>query len=470
MKRLFMEMTRNPISLVGTAITTASAVLILTLFAVELAGFQGGPYIGILAFLILPAVFVFGLILIPIGIRRERRRQQATGESASFPVLDFNRAKVRNVTLALVVLTLINLVILSAATYKGVETLESTEFCGEACHSVMTPEYTAYQRSPHAQVACVECHIGPGAEWFLKAKLNGAWQVVSVNFDLYERPIPTPVHNMRPARETCGNCHWSGNDIGDRLKVLTKYQEDEANTRVQTVLNLHVGSGASGRSSGIHWHADPEVEIRYRSDEKRETIYDVEMRLPDGTVKRYLPPDPEALATAEAEGELQWRRMDCADCHNRPSHTYRPADWELNLALSQGRIDTTLPFVRREGMRLLTADYDSQEAAASSMPAELESFYRDNHPEILAANTEAIEQAGAELARIYSWNVFPTMNITWGSYPNHLGHEASPGCFRCHDEEHATEEGDTISMDCYACHGMPAIEEEEPEILQLMEM
>src|SRR5215213_638685 len=211
-RSFFIALTRNPISLLGTAIVTASGILIVTLFTLDQMGLEGSPYVGILAFLILPAIFILGLILIPIGIgwqRRRDRKAQERGEAPPmFPILNFNEGRTRNRALVFIVLTVINIVILSAATYKGVETMESTAFCGETCHSVMQPEHTAFQRGAHASTACVNCHIGPGAGWFVKSKLSGSWQVVSVAFNLYPRPIPTPVHRLRPARETCEQCHW----------------------------------------------------------------------------------------------------------------------------------------------------------------------------------------------------------------------------------------------------------------------
>ena len=470
MKRFFIALTRNPISLLGTAITTASAVLIFALFAIELVGYRGGPYLGILAFLVLPAFFALGLILIPIGILRERRRARRAAERGEpaplFPVIDLNKDRTRRWVVTFVVLTLVNLVILAAATYKGVEVMESPQFCGETCHSVMAPEYTAYQRAPHAQVACVDCHIGPGAAAFAHAKLNGAWQVVSTNFNLYHRPITLPNRDRANVQGTCSECHWPPAPAGDKLRVITKFQEDEANTEVKTVLALHLGSAESGRSHGIHWHADPQVQVRFRADEARQTVYEVEVTRPDGSVKLFLPPD--GAKSPEEGGE--WQVMGCLDCHNRPSHTFRLPAEELDLALEQGRLDRSLPFLRQQGMQLLTAGYASHEAASAAITSGLAAFYRDQHPDVAAAQSDAISAAGEELSRIYSWNVFPSMNVDWGTYPRNIGHENFPGCFRCHDEEHATEDGETLSQDCFACHSLPAVEEENPDVLQQLEI
>ena len=261
-------------------------MLIVTLFAISHLGFEGGPYLGILTFLILPMFFVLGLILIPVGIYFERRRMRKSAPHAGgnrFPILDLNSSRTRGALMVFLGLTAVNLVVLAGATYKGVEVMESTEFCGLACHEVMEPEYTAYQRSAHARVRCAECHIGPGADWFVKSKLDGAWQLVSVAFDLYPRPVPTPLHDLRPARETCEQCHWPSKVHGDRLQIKKIYAEDEANTELTTALLLKVGGANGSDSAGIHWHVDPLNEVRYRADATREEIYEVRLTGRDGS-------------------------------------------------------------------------------------------------------------------------------------------------------------------------------------------
>ena len=461
MRTFLIALTRNPISLLGVAITTASAVLSITLFSLEFFGFRGSPYIGIIAYLILPAVLVVGLGLIPLGILRQRglirKALQAGGPPPSFPIVDLNLASTRTRVLIFLLLTLANVVILATATYKGVEVMDSTEFCGTACH-VMTPEFTAYQRSPHSRVKCVDCHIGPGTDWFVKAKLSGAWQVVSTTFDLYPRPIPTPVHDLRPARETCEQCHWPTKFVGDKLKVITHHADDEANTALKTVLLLRVG-GIQGRvSQGIHWHVDPDISVRYRSDETRETIYEVELTEADGTVKMFRSDE-----AGENDDGGQWRIMDCVDCHNRPTHVYRMPEQELDLAIQEGRIPASLPYIRREGVRALKSEYGSHAEASSGIDSAITAFYESNHP---GADAALIEQASRTLSEIYGTNVFPEMNVGWGEYPDHIGHERFPGCFRCHSDAHSTEDGEVISQDCFTCHSLLAMEEEDPEILQ----
>jgi len=473
-RQFFALLIQNTLSMLGTAIALSALMLMLALFVVQSLGFEGGPYLGILTFLILPMFFVLGLLLIPVGILRQRRRAAkaaAAGEAPPlFPVIDLNQDRTRKLVLIFTVLTMLNVTILAGATYKGVEVMDSNEFCGTACHSVMQPEYTAYQRSPHARVDCVDCHIGPGADWFVRSKMDGAWQMVAVTLDLYPRPIPTPLKNLRPARDTCEQCHMPTNYVGDKLRIDTVFDEDEANTELRTALLLKVG-GLRGRASeGIHWHVDPDVEIRYRSDESRMDIYDVELTKADGTVKLF---QPRGMPDEEERGE--WRVMDCVDCHNRPTHIYRSPSQELDEALATDRIDTSLPYVKREGVRILTeADYPSHEAARTGLAASLEDFYRENYPEVLAEKPQAVAAAGEKLGDIYSWNVFPHMRVTWDTYPDHSGHpsiasrEDAPGCFRCHNRGHRTADRESISSDCLLCHTILAEEEKDPEILQLL--
>jgi nitrate/TMAO reductase-like tetraheme cytochrome c subunit len=469
--------TRNGVSLAGAALTTAAALLFFALFAIESLGFEGGPYLGIITFVVVPVLFVTGLAFIPAGIylqRRRARRAALRGEPAPrLPVIDLNVDRTRTMVVVFSGATMLNLVILGVATYKSVEVMETVQFCGASCHSVMNPEYTTYQHSPHSRVACVNCHIGPGAGWFVKSKLSGSWQLISVNLKLYPKPIPTPVHNLRPARDTCEQCHWPNKFVGDRLKVITHYEEDERNTEVKTVLLLRVGGQQGRASKGIHWHVDPGVRIRYQSDEKREVIRAIELTRADGSVSTFKTPAPKDAPEGASEGEPEnqtasetWRTMDCIDCHNRPSHIYRMPQAEVDRAMAEGRIDKTIPFVRREGLRALQGEYTSQDEARAKIADTLAAFYQKEQPSVDGAKIDA---AARELGQIYSDNVFPSMNIKWGTYPNHLGHMDSPGCFRCHDGEHVDQGGQTISQDCDTCHTVLAMDEQDPAVLKTLQ-
>jgi hypothetical protein len=337
--------------------------------------------------------------------------------------------------------------------------MDSTEFCGMACHKVMQPEYTAFQRSPHVRVGCAGCHIGAGAEWFVKAKISGAWQLVAVAFDLYPRPIETPVHSLRPASGTCEQCHWPTKFVGERLKVRTHFADDEQNTELKTALMVKVGGLEGGSSHGIHWHVDPNNTVRYLADRSRETIYEVELTdKTTGETKLYKTEEP-------APAGLEWRTMDCIDCHNRPAHNFRSPEYEVDLALVEGRIDRTLPYIKREGVRILTEKmYDSHEAAREGIAAATKAFYAANYPDL--AESEAVAQAGKALGDAYTWNIFPHMKVTWNLYPNHIGHKDSPGCFRCHDNKHKTDDGEKIGKKCGTCHNLVVEEESDSKLLQ----
>ncbi len=463
-RHFFATITRNTMSLIGTALIVGSLALIVTLFAVQSLGLRGGAYLGILTFLVLPMFLLIGLILVPLGISREHKRLargERGPEGPRFPVLDLNNERTRkNMVLGLAFGT-ISVVVLAAATYKGVEVMDSVPFCGTVCHTVMQPEYTAHQRSPHARVACAECHIGPGADWFVKSKLSGAWQVIAVTFDLYPTPIPTPIEDLRPARETCEQCHWPTTHIGDLLKVKSVYTDDEANTELKTAVLLKVGGLAGRESSGIHWHVNPDVRIRYRADETRQEIFDVELTRPDGTVRLFKTKESAPDATP-------WRTMDCIDCHNRPTHRYQMPMDEVDNAMAKGYIDKALPYIKRESMRILRAGYATHAEAEEAIPRELQSFYAEKYPEVTSSHPEAIDQAAGELVEIYTSNVFPEMKVDWGTYPDNSQHFDSPGCWRCHDRKHKTDDGERISRDCGMCHTILAQEEESPEILETL--
>jgi hypothetical protein len=464
-RNFFAVLTRNRLSLFGCAVVTASAILILTLFVLGLVGLEGSPYLGILVYLILPAVFVTGLVLIPVGIYRQRRAEKRAGltGSSALPVVDLNRPRTRHALLIFLVLSAVNVVVLSVATYKGVEVMDSTRFCGATCHTVMEPEYTSYRHSAHAHVACVNCHIGPGASWFVKSKLSGAWQVIAVAFDLYPRPIPTPVANLRPARETCEQCHWPDKFVGDRLRVTTEYSPDQDNTALRTVLLMHIGGVQAGNGRGIHWHVAPDVHIRYQSNPDRTVIPVVEVSRP-GAAKQVF------TAASNELGDRPWRLMDCLDCHNRPTHVFFPPGRAIDAAMEQGRIPVDLPFVKREGLHLIQALYQSDAEARNKIPAALLSFYQGSFPALVSSRKPDIERAGAGLADAYSRNVFPAMNVGWNTYRNFLGHpDDSGGCFRCHDGAHLSSAGNAITQDCTACHALLADHEKSPAILEQLQ-
>jgi len=462
-KHFFAAITGNIVSLIGTLLIVVSLLLLGALLIMLGMGYEGGAYIGIITFVALPMAFLLGLALVPIGLwwrKRKDAKLAAQGKATGhLPVFDLNNERTRGVLIGFVALAIPVLALAAGLTFKAVHYMDSTEFCGTACHKVMQPEYTAFQRSPHVRVGCAGCHIGPGAEWFVKAKISGSWQLIAVAFDLYPRPIPTPVHSLRPSSGTCEQCHWPTKFVGERLKVRTHFADDEQNTELKTALMVKVGGREGGASHGIHWHVDPNHSVRYLSDPSRQTIFDVELTdLTSGEKKVYKAAD---AAPAGAE----WRTMDCIDCHNRPAHNYRSPEFEVDLAISEGRIDRTLTYVKREGVRVITEKvYESHDEARAGIAAALKAFYVQNYPDL--ADSPAVEQAGKALGDAYTWNNFPHMKVTWNLYPNHLGHKQSPGCFRCHDNKHKTDDGDKIGKKCGTCHNLIVEEESDSKLLQ----
>jgi nitrate/TMAO reductase-like tetraheme cytochrome c subunit len=462
-KHFFAAITGNIVSLIGTLLIIISLLLIIALFVMQAMGFQGGAYLGILTFVLLPALFLVGLILVPAGLwwrKRKDAKLAAQGRDVGhLPVFDLNSERTRGTLLVLVALAIPLTALAAGLLFKAVHYMDSTEFCGEACHKVMEPEYTAFKRSPHVRVGCAGCHIGAGAEWFVKAKISGSWQLIAVAFDLYPRPIETPVHSLRPASGTCEQCHTPTKFVGERLKVRTHYKDDEQNTELKTALMVKIGGRVGSESHGIHWHVDPDHVLRYRSDAKREKIYDIELTDRKDGSKQVFKIDEEAPADAE------WRTMDCVDCHNRPSHIYRKPEWEVDLALESGRIDRTLPYIKREGVRIITEkEYSSHDEAREGIAAAVKAFYAQNYPDL--AGSPAVQQAGEALGDAYCWNNFPHMKVTWNLYPNHIGHEDTPGCFRCHDNKHKTETGEKVAKKCGTCHNIVVDEESDSKLLQ----
>lgn len=461
-------LSQNLISRTGVVLTTTAGITLVFSFALLIFGFQPNPYAGILVYMILPAVFVLGLVLIPIGIYRDWHKYRRLGSlPLAYPSVDFSHPGVRRTVLFVAIMTAINVPIFAIAAYSGTTFMESTQFCGQTCHSVMEPEYTAYQRSPHARVACVECHIGPGAPWFVRSKLSGSYQVLAVTFNLYPRPISTPIHNLRPARETCEQCHWPERFSGDKLVIRTKYADDEKNSATKDVLLVHIG-GRNPDSKLVGIHGRHLGLVTYlAADAKRQEIPWVSYRNQDGTVTEYASTDTPPKADLLAHGDR--RTMDCMDCHNRPTHTFDMPESAVNREMAAGRISPSLPFVHKVAIDLLKRNYGSRLAAQTELPQALREYYRKNYFAIYNSQRAQIEDAAKALLYVYQGNVFPEMNITWGTYPNNLGHNDFPGCFRCHDGNHKAKGGGEITQDCNACHSLLAMDEPDPKILHELE-
>jgi nitrate/TMAO reductase-like tetraheme cytochrome c subunit len=454
-------LTRHWLSLVGTALVTTAGISWLFVLPLHIRGHADNPYVGIIVVFILPIIFFTGLALIPVGIYLSKRNIRKGMAEASFD----RKTALQRLAWFFGITTLLNVLIGTQLTYRAVEHMETQQFCGGSCHS-MAPEFAAYQNSPHSRVECVECHVSPGAAGWVASKTSGMRQLVETVFNTSAKPIPPALESGRlvPSRETCENCHWPQKFSGVKLRVINKYADDESSTRSQTVLLMMVGGN---KISGIHGaHLGPGVHIRFAAmDPSRKTIPWVEYRNENsGVVQTFISSD----AKPDSVKALPTYEMQCVDCHNRPTHSFDLPERGMDKALARGDIAVTLPYIKKKGVELLKVDYPTRKEAADKLPGALISFYQEHYPELYAQRTQDITQAGHAVLAIYNRNIFPELKVTWGTYPNNLGHEDSPGCFRCHDGSHAAGDGKTIAQDCSTCHEPLAMDEAKPEILKTL--
>lgn len=458
--RPFFFLGRNYLSLIGGTLTTASAFILVGFWIIGVLGHGGSknPYLGIIVDLIFPVIFLLGLLLIPIGIWIRRRHLKSIGQlPTTFPKIDFGDPVFRNSVAFVIILTFINFVILGTASYRGVAYMDTPSFCGQSCH-VMEPEWTAYHVSPHSDVACTKCHIGPGVQNFVQAKMNGTKQMFEVFFNDYDRPI-MPDDKIPSARLTCLGCHDSSRNMGDKLLVQTTFGDDEKNSVTHTVILLHVGGRDQYQHlTGIHGAHLARIEYIATND-NRQIIPWVRKRNADGSVTEFV------ASGHKNEPAGQKRTMDCIDCHNRAAHSFETPGDALNKSMADGNLSTSLPFVHKEGLGLLQVKYISRTDAALKIQSGLEQFYRSEYPNIWNRQQTQIVQAAKILVTIYGENVFPFMKVKWGTHPNNLGHNVYPGCFRCHDGNHIAKNGQVIGQDCNFCHALIAVDDKSPKIL-----
>lgn len=486
--RRFLEgLATDRVGAVGIVVTTTAFVLFVVMELLRLLGVVTNAYVGLISYMALPALFVLGLALIPIGWVRYRRR---TGRSTRdlleerFDAELLEGGPVGSRLLAIVaVLTLGNVLFLGIGGARTLHFMDTPSFCGTACHEVMNPEWAVYQRSAHARVPCVECHVGEGVDALVDSKLNGLWQVISASLDLYERPIPTPVHTLRPARETCEHCHWPEKFYGERVVTRTEYGFDSAATPRYTTLSLKVGSGAGGGRGQIHWHIAADNAVRYTSvDDERETMIRVESLQPDGSWRRWT---NTALAARQArggepgaggaasgrfagtraetsEGAADARTMDCVDCHNRATHIYEGPERAIDERLATGEIDPGLPWVKRVAYKALTTRYRDIPTAMRGIERSVELTYRRSIPGGDAADPRSVASLISTLKQIYRTNIHPGMRVWWNPYPDHSGHRGGTGCFRCHSPDLVDETGASIVHDCTLCHSIVAWDSPTP--------
>ncbi len=460
MKLKLPHSTQNWTSLVGATIALISLFMIIFLFVITLFQTDKGSYLGLIVFIILPAFLVLGLVLIPVGmflkVRRDKRLHLLP--PAEWPQINLNDIRHRNAFFIFAIGTTIFLFFTGVGSYEAFHYTESVEFCGKLCHSVMVPEYTAYQNSPHARVACVECHVGAGASWYVKSKLSGLYQVYAVTLGTVPRPIETPITNLRPARETCEQCHWPQKFYDRKLRTEKHFLPDENNSEWNIVLTMKIGSNVSalGLQEGIHWHINRDVKIEYKSsDQKREKIPWVRYtNLKTGEVFVYR--DQNEKADQKTLDTMETRVMDCMDCHNRPSHNYKPPTFFLNNALVAEKIPRDIPKIKTAALDILSQKFGTTDSAMTIISDKINSFYKTNYPALYANKKNLVNRAISGIQEEFKKNIFPEMKVKWDVYPNNIGHMEFIGCFRCHNNSHSTDKGRVIKKDCNQCHDITA--------------
>ena len=449
---------KTPIGLLGIGLTTVCFTMTVLGLLGHMTGLIENHYAAIVTFLVFPSGAVFGLFLIPVSWYFRRKKWFKDNINKGNVTIDFGKKNHRRTVILFLVLSVVNLAVFSLVIYEAYHFTESDYFCGAICHTVMDPEYTAYQRSPHAKVGCVSCHIGSGAEWYVKAKFSGLRQVKAVLDGSYSTPIPAPVEHLRPAQDTCEACHWPEKFYGKKVKQFVSFtNDDQENPEVQEI-SLHIGgrNPLTDNFEGIHWHVSGNVKVQYEAlNDKRTAIGRVKVTKPSGMTEEYFLDGDESLA---GEGG-KWRTMDCIDCHNRPTHVYDDLEQKVDFGLYSKKINPVIPGIREDSLTVLTKEYASRDEAQEQIVETLLSLQAERNGQDFVADNEAtLISSGAYLLEAYLGNVWPKMNVTWGTYKGHNGHqneEEGYGCFRCHDDEHQTSFGKTIPQNCDLCHDEP---------------
>lgn len=442
---LLGKLIRNWVSLAGAVIAIGSCFAFLLLFALDILSEHGNPYMGILAYVVTPGFLFFGIALVVLGywlhLRQERRAKPDAPPVAL--TIDLSRPRDRRILWVFIAGSVAFLFMTALGSYQTYHYTESVQFCGVVCHVPMDPEFVTSQHSLHARVDCVACHVGSGATAYLKTKISGMRQLYHVVRGDFPRPILMDATKLRPARETCEQCHWPQKFTGGFERTFRHFLSDEANTPFSVRLLLKVGGGdpRRGRVDGIHWHTNPENKIEYIStDDQQRVIPWIRQTDAKGVVTEYRDPD--------FKGDLSkysMHTMDCIDCHNRPSHNFLSPNDAVDHSLASGRIDPSIPWVKSKVVAALAAPYATREEALKKIDESLRAAYPDN---------PKVAEVVAEAQAIYNANFFPEMKADWRSYPDHLSHKNWEGCFRCHNGKLKSADGKSFAKgnDCKSCH------------------
>lgn len=455
-KKVKVEYVYNLTSFSGLVIAIVGVGLEVTFFAYEMIVGKEKPYLGLLTYIVFPGQILFGFLIMVFGILSHRSRHRKRDKDLavpSYPRIDLNVPHTRHLAIFYTLAIVAFVILIATASIKGFEFTESPVFCGELCHVPMEPEHTAWKSSPHANIRCVECHVGPGADWYLKTKISGIRQLYGIlTIGHYKAPIGVPIPDRRSAYETCAHCHWIDRQVNDRRKVFTHYASNEENTPRESILYLKFGGTfREPNTSGIHWHTKQYIEYIPRGAHHEEIPY-ISLKTADGKLVEYLSTEKPMTKDEITKAAKDKRRMDCISCHSRPAHIYRSPSTELDDYLLSGTIDSSLPFIKKVALEVLDKPYKTKEEALQAIENGIKGYYVTNYPKLSDTKVQAVKKAISEVKLIYSANFFPRMKVTWATYPNNIGHMYFPGCFRCHDGKHKNAAGKVISKDCNLCH------------------
>jgi len=449
----------NNISYLGTIIALI-AWITLIFFIIQIYFFSiNNVYFDLYTFVVTPVFLIMGHLLIPFGMYRTRRKLKKgipVSDGKVF-VLNLQDSKTRNALLIFSVVTIFFVIFTVVGSYKAFHYTESVEFCGKLCHKVMHPEYVAYQNSPHAKVKCAECHVGEGADFYVKSKMSGMRQVFKYILGTYVKPIATPIENLRPARETCEKCHWPQKFYTNALRKEKYFLADSANTEWDIVLNMKIGANhqALGLTEGIHWHINPDINIEYKSNAKRDSIYWIKKTNKKTGVETIFKNTEFDVKTVDLN-KKEARNMDCMDCHNRPSHEFRsPSRYVNDLLAAQNKI-SSIPWFKSAAMDALKLSYSTSDSAFTGIKNKIINFYKSNYADFYKQYNQQIISAINDVRNVYASNAFPEMKVDNNAYPRHIGHLETNGCFRCHNNNFKSQTGRLISKDCNLCHTIVA--------------
>lgn len=465
---------RNTLTIVGGVTAALTVLFILSFLAIDLVAAQSNPYIGLFTFLVFPTVLAFAVGMMFLGLffaRRNFRKRFGTTEGIRYlPRVDFTDVRHRQALGAGGAVLAAAVPVIGVMSYEGYHYTDSNEFCGKVCHTVMEPQFTALQQSAHANVACADCHIGPGASWYVKSKLSGIRQVFAVALNTFPKPIPPAIQELRPATETCQQCHWPSKFFGDQLVNIEHYEDDETNThsRIRMLLKTGGSDPTTGPPSGIHWHMALGFTVEYvATDDRLQQIPWV--KTTDHATKQSRIYRSDGLPGSAPPPEGTHRKVDCMDCHNRPTHIFRSPEKSADNALHVNPVLQSLPFAKREMVAALSAPYTRKDEGLAKIAESLISFYSKNQPAAFKERRSDVDRLVEAAQDIYRATAFPEMNVSWRTYADNIGHKIYPGCFRCHEGKHVNDEGKVLSHECGTCHEflLPASGEPGSAVVQV---